>query len=545
MERVPPERAASPRAVAANAALGSLAVYTLACFAIFAALKHLLASIRHGLTPMLEIALWACGLALLAATARIRMRDLPRPPVVILGCFFLSFGLYAAFPLTLPPDTGLTGLTGLRVEYRHLFIPLLCLLGFWRPGFGALALFAMLAERRTLNVWFGDNLAATEFYPLAEIGLFLVIAAALEGPARRIPFLARAGEPLADSDRLPLMTKMTLAGVSLHLANYFYSAVAKAFVGDHPLSWVLYNHTENMIPAHLEFGQMPLAVVDGLPALSYSLFGQVFILVNALTFFGQGLAIAAPLRIRWIMAITAFYDLTHVAIFLVSGIFFYKWILLNLSIIIAFVALRNTPVPWRLQVYLVAVQLLAPALFYVAHLGWWDTLSMNHERIFAVLDGGREVEVPTNYWGSFSVNYSQQRRSPELATLLFPTRYGKPKDQRLGELSNQCRLPLPADHGGSEVPLEAGDRDGSIAAHVRRHHSYMLAEADGNGHVEFDWYPHHTWTVPRLYPEIYEVDVRRISAYRFVDQAVCVDFRNGSFERKVVREKSFVIPVSR
>ncbi len=531
--------------MAENAALGSLAIYTLACFAIFAALKHLLVSLEDGSTATREFSLWACGVGLLAATARVRMRDLPRPPVVILCFFFATFALYAAFPLTLPPDTGLPGLAGLRLGYRHLFIPLLCVLGFWRPGFGALALFAMLAERRTLSAWFGDNLSATEFYPLAEIGLFLVIAAALEGPARRIPFLARAREPLAESDRLPLMTKMALAGVSLHLANYFYSALAKALVGDHPLSWVLYNHTENMIPAHLEFGQLPLAMVDGLPGIAYATFGHVFILINALTFFGQGFAIAAPLRIRWIIAITAFYDLTHLAIFLVSGIFFYKWILLNLSIIVAFAALRHTPVPRRLQVYLIAVELLAPALFYVAHLAWWDTRSVNHERVFAVLDDGREVEVPTNYWGTFSVNYAQQRRSPELAALLFPTRYGKPKDQRQAELANQCRLPLPADQGGSEVPPDVGDPDGSIASHVRGHHTYLLAEADGSGHIEFDHYPHHIWSVPRLYPEIYGVDVRRIRAYRFVDQAVCVDFRGESFERKVVREKSFVIPVSR
>jgi hypothetical protein len=532
-------------ATAENAALRSLAYYTLACFAVFAALKHVVASLDDGVTLLREAALWATGGALLYFTRSVRFRDLPRPPAVMLGCILLCFALYTAFPLTLPPDGAHGGLAGFRVDHRHLLLPALCLLGFWRPGAGALALFAVLAERRTLGAWFGDNLSATEFYPLAEIGLFLVIAAALEPRSRRIGFLSRAGDPLSATDRLPLMTKMALAGVSLHLANYFYSAVAKARLGDHVLSWMLHNRTQNMILGHLEFGQLPLSGVPGLAEWSYAAFGSVFVLVNALTFFGQGFAILAPLRIRWIIAITAFYDLTHVVIFLVTGIFFYKWILLNLSIIVAFAALRDTALPRRLQAYLVAVQLLAPALFYVAHLGWWDTLSVNHERVYAVLDDGREVEVPSNYWGSFSVTYAQQRRSPELATQLFPTRYGKPKDQRVGELANECRLELPADGGAVEVDPAVGDHDGSIARHVRRHHAWHLAHADADGRVEFDDLPHHIWSMPWLYPDVYRMDVRRVRAYRFVDQAVCLDPADGRFQRRVMREKRFDIPVDR
>ncbi|MFO1394420.1 MAG: hypothetical protein U1F09_11720 [Steroidobacteraceae bacterium] len=528
-----------------NAALRSLALYTLVCFAIFAALKHVLASLDDGATPMREAAAWACGAALLAGTLHVRFRQLPRPTAVMLGFFFATFAFYTSFRLSLPADLGLIGPAEFRIHYRHLVLPALCLLGFWRPGIGALALFAVLAERRTLGAWFGDNLSATEFYPLAEIGLFLVIAAAIEARSRRISFLARAGDPLDPTDTLPLMTKITLAGVSLHLANYFYSAVAKAELGDHPLSWMLHNHTENMIPAHLEFGQLPLSVVPGLAESSFTAFGAVFVLVNALTFFGQGFAILAPLRIRWIIAITAFYDLTHIVIFLVTGIFFYKWILLNLSIIIAFAPLRNLTLPRRLQAYLICVQLAAPGLFYVAHLGWWDTLSVNHERIYAVLDDGSEVEVPTNYWGSFSVTYAQQRRSPELAALLFPTRFGKPKNQRTAELANQCRLPLPPDDGVTRVSPEVGDRDGSISAHVREHHTYQLAHAGPDGRVEFDAYPHHIWSMPWLYPGVYRLDVRRVRAYRFVDEAVCLGFEDGRFQRRVLRTKSFDIPVDR
>jgi hypothetical protein len=544
MGQVAAESAVRPVATA-NAALGSLAAYTLACFAVFAAVKHVLAMLDDGVSTGLEAAVWAVALLLLAGTARLRMRDLPWPPVAMLRFIFASFAIYALFPVTLLPGTAFDGLTMLRIEYSRTLIALGCLAGLWRPGFGAVGLFAVIAERRTLGAWFGDNVSATEFYPLAEIGMFLVIAAALERPLRRFRPFAQAGGPLSGADTLPLMTKMTLAGVSLHLANYFYSAVSKARLGDHVLSWVLHNHTQNMIPAHLEFGQLPLAMVPGLPEASFALFSSIFLLVNVLTFFGQGFAILATLRIRWIVFITAFYDLTHVVIYLVTGIFFYKWILLNLSIIVAFAGLRSTPLPGRLQAYLVAVLLTAPGLFYVAHLGWWDTLSVNHERIYAVLDDGREVEVPSNYWGSFAVTYAQQRRSPELARQLFPTRYAKPKKQRVGELANKCALTLPPDSGGTEVAPEVGDEDGSIRAHIREHHAYLLSKADAQGRVDFDFYPHHIWSVPALYPDIYQVDLRRIRAYRFVDQAVCLAYADGHFKRRVLREKSFVIPLDR
>lgn len=518
--------------------------YSGLCFAIFGAIKFGLSNGNWGTSAGSETFLWASTLVLIGLSIHVRMADLPRPMAIMLGFFFASFAAYMAFPLTLPDDATFNALTDIRLRYRQFIFPILCLLGFWRPAFGAAALFGAVCERRTLEDWFGDTLSATEFFPLAEIGIFLVIAAAIEKYALRNHFLGRAAVPVSADDTLPLLTKITLVGVCLHLSNYFYSGLAKAMLGDHPLSWMIHNHTENMIPAHLEFGQLPLSVSDGLPELSYTGFGYVFILINAFTFFGQLLAIVAALRIRWIVAITAFYDLTHLAIFLVTGIFFYKWILLNFSIIAAFGALRAVSIPRQLQAYMVAIVVAAPALFSIAHLAWWDTLSVDNERILAVLDDGTEVPVPSNYWGSFSVHYAQQRRSPELAAMLFPSRYGKPKSQRMAELANRCEMPLPPDSGSTEVPVSIADPDGSISAHVRSHHFHMLTKLDDAGRVDYDFYPHHIWSMPWLFRPFEQLDKHRIRAYRFTVQAVCLGLENGKFSRKVIREKSFVIPVA-
>ena len=521
-----------------------LSAYVGLCFLIFGILKFGVLNFDWGRSAGYEAVLWLTAVAFLIFTLRVRMKNLPRPTKILLGSIFVSFAIYMAFPLTLPPDDGFNALTGLRLHYRQFILPTLCILGLWRPGFGAVALLGAICERMTLGSWFGDNLSKTEYFPLAEIGLFLTIAAALEPFTRRNPFLARAKAPLAPGDDIPLLTKITLLGVSLHLANYFYSAVAKALLGDHPLSWVLYNHTENMIPTHLQFGQLPLSVISGLPELSYVLFGSVYVLLNALIFFGQAFGLLAPLRIRWIVLIAAFYDLTHIAIYLVTGIFFYKWILLNISIIVAFRPLSDVRLPRNFQALSIAVLLTSPALFFTANLAWWDTLSVNHERIYAVLDDGSEIEVPSNYWGSFSIHYAQQRRSPELAAqALWPWRYGKPKEQRMAELANQCRMPLPEDDGKVEVDVRVGDVDGSIADHIRRHHAYILSAADAEGRIDFDFHPHHIFSAPWRYPQIYHVDVRHIRAYRFRDQAICLTLEDGQFQHRVVRERTFEIPI--
>jgi hypothetical protein len=485
-----------------------------------------------------EAPLWALVAAFFACTFYVRMSELPPAPAALLRVMFASFAVYLAFPLTLPDTADFGLLTEIRLENRQFIFPILCLLGFWRPAFGITAMIGAVCERRTLGSWFGDSLSQTEFVAVVEVCVFVLLASAVLPLARKIPFLSRVDEPFSSSDHQSAMTKMTLLAICVHLSNYFYSGLAKALLGNNIFSWLLTNHTENMILAHNEFGELPISLISGVPEFAFSILQSAVLLFNAATFFGQLFAVIAPIRIRWIVLITLFYDAMHIGIFLASGIFFYKWIMLNVAIVSALRYLRSDDTDRMFKVMAMSMVLAAPLLFNVANLAWFDIKSMNHERIYAILDDGSEVEVPSNYWGTFSIHYAQQRRLTEFSSNMFPPRNGKIKDQHVAELANECRIELPPEVSSSPAVPDPG-----VIEHILSHHRYVLSHSDKFGRINYDFYPHHIWSMPWYYPEFEGLDKRRIKAYELVVEAVCLGVDNGDFTRKVVRFKSYVIPV--
>jgi len=518
-------------------------VYALATLVAFAAIKLFLVYSDWNPIPGGEWVHLAIVAVLAILGSRARFVDLPSPMKMLLGFIFASFAIYLAFPLTLPADSGFDGVTEFILKYRHVMLPALILAGFWRPSLGALGLVLTLVERITLERWLGENLSATEFFPLAEVAIFLVIAAAIHSWFGKTMWLRSAAEPLHDGDRIDILSKMTLLGICIHLANYFYSGVQKLLIGHTPVSWMLFNHTENLIPVHLVYGQLPLSIMNGLPELAYMALGFVIIPLNLSVVVGQLLSLLSVLRISWIRIISGFYDLTHVVIFLVSGIFFYKWILLNIAIIVALAPLRGKLVPRPLQALMVVWILAAPAVFFVAHLAWWDAMSFNKEKIVAVTDDGREIEIPTNYWGSFSVSYAQQRRSSTMLSLLFPYRNGTTKDQDIAALANRCEVKLPAETVKPEEIAAYVDPENEIRDHILIHHRYVLQNLDSGGRYNYDIYPHHIWSTLWGYDDFAGLDMRKVVSYRFIGQAICVRFEDRIFKPEILREIAFEVPV--
>ncbi|HUQ35395.1 MAG TPA: hypothetical protein VM144_03365 [Aestuariivirga sp.] len=485
-----------------------------------------------------EALLWVMIAVFTALTVSVRASDLPPGTAMILRIMYAGFAIYLAFSLTLPDDAGFGFLTDLRLRNRQFFLPILCVLGFWRPTFGVVAMMGAICERNTLGAWFGNSLSQTEFFTIVEVCVFLLIAAALLPIAKIWLGLSQVEQPFGASDRLSTMTKMTLLAICVHLSNYFYSGFAKIFIGTYPLSWMIANHTENMILVHNEYRQLPLSLISGLPQLAFDGFQYVVIALNATTFLGQLFALVAPLRIRWVVIVTAFYDVMHLIIFFVSGIFFYKWILLNIAIVVALRHSLKEKIDHRVKLMSVGMVILAPVLFNVANLAWFDIRTLNHERIYAVLDDKTEIEVPSNYWGTFSIHYAQQRRLPKFSGNLFPPRYGKTQKQSAAEAADGCQTALaPADSASQPLP------DPGVVEHILGHHQYVLSHLDAAGRIDYDFYPHHIWSMPWEYLTFRDLDKRRIRAYRIEVEAVCLGIDNGDFTRKVVRSKSYVIPL--
>lgn len=514
--------------------------FYLLTISLFYVVKQLLIRLPQQGAP--EVLVWVGGTILLLATVGVRMRELPRLMRVVFIALFALFAVYLAFPRTLPSDLGFSMLVGLRIQWGHWLLPVLLLLGFLRPALGVLALLFAIWERLTLSELYGVLLSQTEYFPVVEFAVFMLISAAALKAIKRFTYFS----PLfiTASRCTSTLEKMALCAVAAHMSNYFYSGVKKWGLGDTPLSWAMENQTQYLILAADAMGFLPLQAFPGLPEFLFKAFTDARVFSNLLMFGGQLAAVIAVLNVRWLLWITAFYDLTHILIFLVTGIFFYKWIVLNFAIVAGLIVMRHKVMPFAFKLQLMVIVVAAPLVFWVAKLGWWDSRAYNHERFYAVLKDGSEIEVPTNYWGSLSVNYAQARVTRGKEEGFFPTgTFGLLFGQRNMERANRCDYQFEPERSRRVLQKLVEAPDSNVINNVRLHHRYVLEHVDDAGHIAYDFYPHHIWSMPWLFNEFNALDKRRIKAYRYVVEATCLGSENGRFTPNVMTWSDYVISV--
>lgn len=514
--------------------------------ALFAAVKYaVMYSIPHIGN---EFYLIIYSLIFLGATWQVKMSELPKTMRILLQFVFVMFGIYMAFPLTLPAEVPeLPDLTLWRLHYGFIFGPIICFLGLWRPAFGVIGAFNAVWIRMAMSEVLGQPLSYTEFYPIAEGVIFMVICAAFYPAAQKIKYFGSLDKPFAENDTLTFLEKTTLCALALHLANYFWSGVAKWNLGEMPWDWALNNQTWALMLMANGMGNFPLAINDTIAGFSVEAFQLILIIGNIAIFIGQLLAIAGGFRIRWIILLTAFYDVTHTAIFLASGIFFYKWIIFNLAIIAALTCIREKIIPFALSLMITGVILFSPIVFHIAYLGWWDLKVFNQEKFYAVTEDGQEVRVPTNYWGSFSVHYAQTRFVNDKSDGYFPSNfdlYSVVKGTENVKMMNRCEFKLDPAQSDTSVSRALNDDDRREIENIRLMHRYTLEHINDDGKLLYDFHPHHIWSMPWKFTEFYNLDKRKIVAYKYELDAVCLDYIDGEFTRDVKKQESFIIDVS-
>jgi hypothetical protein len=172
---------------------------------------------KYGNMP--ELILWLALIAVALATARVRMKDLPATMRIIFKYMFVMFALYLIFPLTLPSNVAVSELTSIRLSYGHLVFSALCIMGYWRPGIGVTALVAAMAERISLSQIIDQTLSQTEWFPMVEVSLLMIIGAALMPFFQRLKWIHLATQPMTPEDKLDIYEKLTLVAIAVHLSN--------------------------------------------------------------------------------------------------------------------------------------------------------------------------------------------------------------------------------------------------------------------------------------------------------------------------------------
>lgn len=412
----------------------------------------------------------------------------------------------------------------------------LAALGLMRPAavFGSSLALWMTRDLQTELT--GFYFSTLDIRNVAEVIAFVTLGIALVVIRERRRGAASAqGVDTEAVARLSLM--VIAAGIGGHLANYFFSALAKLTLDGGVFSWLLHNHLEAGLLGALEKGTMPLAAFPALTQFTYDALASTHLLVNFVAFLAQLLALAASRRRVWVIGVVVTYDLFHLLVYLIFGLLFWKWIALNTIIIATLVTVRDDQWKRHGRNACTVFMFLAPLFFKTATLAWYDTPGFASEFFEAQLDDGRRMRIPSAYFGSASYQVSQgQFYYPANDKHFDFTIWGSVLHWK--ELMDGRQCHIPEQRARSNESFGTLDK---VARYVKSHHRYVMSRVDDRGMFNYYLYPHHHVPSPFVPDPFYDVDKRDIQAYYYVIESVCLGLDQGKLERKVKARSEYEV----
>jgi hypothetical protein len=514
------------------------AVALAACLGVYV-LKKFDFTAGEGAAPLFLL------VGIVAALSPIKSAQVAKPLLITHRTIFLLFAVYAvvAYPSVSEAyiEEDLRSL--LLHQYARWITVLAALIAWFRPGFGLVPVAVMAWKKHLMADQFGFSLNATDYYPVAELALYTTLAIGAVAAGGMLLKRIELPRIIRPDDSWSLGEAAFLGAFAIHIANYFYSAIAKITLpGAGLLTWVLENETHNIMMATWVIGLGPLQSADWLGFAGHEFMARFQHATNAVTFASQLAGLVCIVRLRWAQLLTGFYDVMHLVIFVTTSILFWKWMTLNAGLVLALSGLaKKKEIPLPLIVMSMGVTLLAPTVFWVATLGWFDTAALNRAKVFALTEEGRSVELPNVYWLEGSAQMSKAKVGSPFEGHFNISVFGKAKGGREQmHRAKECDLSVAAESGLAR----SFEREPKIEKYFREHHNYVLSRVNEDGRFNPWIFPHHNWANPRLYDDFAELDLRKVIAYRYVLDSICLAYDgDGGVSENLRLRGSYDIPL--
>jgi len=482
--------------------------------------------------------------------ARLRYEDIP----TFLGFFVRGIGIvvlvqvfFDGVNLTPGSPNLFFGIGDTAVFYRFGAIVALFagVLGMQRPAF-LIPLFGYYVMFRLLiGVDTGIDVVHTDYASMLDTGLFgivgalLVVAATSPWILARFDWLARFGSA-SDAAKLRIDACLLIWAVAVgaHLGNYLWSGIAKIEAGGpEPLTWLFHNVTQTSILMGLERGDNPLSSWPNLLQGIWDAFATFALPLNGLVLGAQLLAPAAILHRRVLLALTVFYDLFHIGVYLTLGALFLFWIVVNLLVFVTAQKLPGRNLTNGMRVIMLLAIVFGDRYFYTNHLGWLDGAKIASPRFFAVDRDGNSALIPGPYFGIFAYDIAMGRLY--LPNNAFPMRIG----------GNTVGL---TDWRDAQEcgPMRLGTQDTGVTLDAVRN-LVLSTDRFAREHPWFKtwntyyYYPHHMLANPFDFTAFNAMKVDDIVSYTYSVDSVCLGLKDGRLVRNVKDHWEYRIPVAK
>ena len=371
-------------------------------------------------------------------------------------------------------------------------------------------------------------------HPIALLPLLLLLVAfagqvhypLIEGlwawPDKRLPldvlalFLSYLFVAAALLDRVKpyLLPFMMLCLVG---ATYGQAAVNKALLGPHLTTWVLHDDLSNLfIGAHLNGGWMSSLGDDGAVQLAHVLHTvHVPIAIASFTIELSGLA----LLVRW--RLTRFllpaFVMLHLSILAASGIFFWKWIVIDVAMLAYLVALRRDAErdvagarervafyrPRLCALGLAVMLFAAPRVFQQVPFAWFDSRLVNYFQIYGITERHTRYRLDSRFFEPYQTLLEQSRHYYLVPEPVVVGTYGTTPDWNIADaLQHATPADLPAIYKRYGTRWLARPLADGFVEFVRRY--VANAERRGGRYSALSWIapPYHFQRAPP--PDVFD-----------------------------------------
>jgi hypothetical protein len=366
--------------------------------------------------------------------------------------------------------------------------------------------------------------------PLSEVAACIGIGLAISTAYNKFTRTSRT------ETRNQFATLILVFAICIHLANYFWSAIAKIKLDGAPLAWVTFNNPLYIYLAaldldHIVFSERSFATWLG------ELIDRTHVLSNVVLLFAQGVAILGflmPKRLLLLLLIV--FDFMHISIALAAGANFWPWIFLNIAISAVIVAPEYRQPGWRVGLAAAVFVLAAPQLAMIARLGWYDA-SANNKRFFEAEDNtGQRYYVSSNFFTFYSYPIAHWDYGvPDSKTAFVTGMNGSTESFEVAKASRACDLQV-LTQPNSQSPPSA-----ELSQFIINYHRMAEAIESNTGVFPYNVYPHHFYVRPALNRSFDSVDKHNIRAYIFKRESSCLSWRDGKLHRGVISTGEFRI----
>jgi len=194
---------------------------------------------------------------------------------------------------------------------------------------------------------------------------------------------------------------------------YVFPAIGKINLGTFPFQWIFENNLGHLVASAYANGWLNNLTEDQLTSI-IQFTSDFRVLLQIITIIIELVPFALIVNRRLMIGIILSLISLHIGIFISSGIFFWKWIILDLSLIGLLISIRHKDwlQSWFQPKYIIVFVVLilgAPQYFSPHVLAWFDTEVNNFYEFQAVDADGNIFDLERGFFAPYDIVFAQSR----------------------------------------------------------------------------------------------------------------------------------------